>query len=612
MVTSEHISTYEHGMLRQPRAYYARASAPQCPSRRRVMQSIVTLDFGESAITIGNDVYGARVTDGGDGRSTKVALSMLALKKCLGMYKDPSCDNAFGFSGIAEPPLVHLPRISCLLTRHLPTPPPPTPPRPPPSPPPGFDIDPGRCPKGGQTYFIVAPHQLPSQAALQTWELNIHLNTWYNGMHVIIDFPSLQHADHALHVNAVKPPEVARLIAVTKHSAIIELLDTAARDFQFEALGDVESLEVMCDLSGVRPFPPPPPPSPDEGEDHVSEGDYDQQIEDPEDPGREDLTHAPNKGEQSSLDDEGPMPPAPPPLARLPSLPTDSMPPTPPPPSKQSFSPLRFFLVCVLIVGVAAVAAQQHPTGAAKVAQRLRLLRAKCSRTPLGRNLLTSVSKRPVGRKLLLLEARYLGMAAFEPSTDLELRDVLVGVNQCDPPKALIDNHPRPKPRARSKAKTKKAAEQEQEAERECEPLQPVNGEDTAATEEVGPVDDGPQTTASGEGTRFVVRLGKTTAESVLHLEDVQTLKEVQTLVSQACDHLDVDMAQGFRMLLVDVAGAATTVGKSCTIERIRSANQIELVPKDPRLKPGQQQSRPASGGTVQGPALGAVRARPR
>ena len=100
------------------------------------------------------------------------------------------------------------------------------------------------CSAGGHSYFIVAPHQVPSQAALQTWELNVHLNVWLKGMHVIIDFPSLRHADHALHVNAVKPPDVAKLVEVTTHSAVFQLLDTAARDFQFEALGDVESGEL--------------------------------------------------------------------------------------------------------------------------------------------------------------------------------------------------------------------------------------------------------------------------------------------------------------------------------------------------------------------------------
>ena len=165
-----------------------------------MLQTIITLDFGEqkSAITLGSDVYGARVKEGGDGMSPKVELSTLPLKKCLGMYKDASCDNAFGFSGIAEPPLTALPRISCLLTQDLPKPPPPSPPVPPPKPPPGFNIDPGKCSAGGHSYFIVAPHQVPSQAALQTWELNVHLNLWLKGMHVIIDFPSLRHADHAL------------------------------------------------------------------------------------------------------------------------------------------------------------------------------------------------------------------------------------------------------------------------------------------------------------------------------------------------------------------------------------------------------------------------------
>ena len=600
-------------MLCQPHAMHVmrlrqRARPFVC---RRVLQTIVTLDFGESAITVDDDVYGARVTEGGDGSSTKLVLSMLALKKCLGMYKDASCDNAFGFSGMADPPLVHLPRMSCLLTRSMPKPPPPASPRPPPSPPPGFDIDPGKCPGGGQTYFIVAPHQLASQAALQTWELNIHLNTWYNGMHVIIDFPSLQHADHALHVNAVKPPDVAKLISVTKHSAIIELKETAARDFQFEALGDVESLEVMCDLSGVRPFPPPPPPSADndDGEDRSSEDEYGEQSKDP-DP--DDLTYVPDEESyQSSLDGQEPTPPSPPPLP----LP-EPMPPTPPPPpSGPGVSPLRIILIGVFLVGAAALAAQQNPTEAAKVAQRLRLLRTKCSRTPLGRKLLALVSQHPIGRKILLCEARYLGMANFGPSTDLELVDVLV--DDDGPPKALLDKHPRPKPRSKPRGKGQKAAGREDAEEREAEPLQ-SNGEAAATEEEIDPMDeDWPQVTASSEGTRFVVRLGASASESVLHLDDAQDLKELMTLVSQACDHLGVDMTRGFRMLLVDEDGTTTTVGKSCTMERIRSAKQIELVPKppkdgkDPGLKPAQR-CRPASGGTVPGPALGGARGRGR
>ena len=131
-------------------------------------------------------------------------------------------------------------------------------------------------------------------------------------------------------------------------------------------------------------------------------------------------------------------------------------------------------------------------------------------------------------------------------------------------------------------------------------------------------MDDWPQVTASSEGTRFVVRLGPSALESVLHLEDAQDLKELMTLVSQACDHLGVDMTHGFRMLLVDEDGTTTTVGKSCTMDRIRKAKQIELVPKpqkddgkNPVLKPAER-CRPASGATVPGPALGGARGRGR
>ena len=69
------------------------------------------------------------------------------------------------------------------------------------------------------------------------------------------------HAEHGLHVHSVSPPEVARLVSVTRHSAVVELLQTAARDFRFEALGDVDEVRVVCDIGDARP-PPPPPPTP--------------------------------------------------------------------------------------------------------------------------------------------------------------------------------------------------------------------------------------------------------------------------------------------------------------------------------------------------------------
>ena len=588
---SERLCTWRHGAPRALANHFASVRPPTPRIRHvspRVLQSLVTLDFGPSSVTLGRDIYGARVTEGGDGASSTVVLSMLALKRCLGMYRDPSCDNAFGFSGIADPPLTTLPRISCLLTRHMPTPPPPTPPHPPPSPPPGFNIDPGKCTNGCHTYFVVAPHQLPSQAALQTWELNIHLNTWITGMHVVIDFPSLRHADHALHVSAVKPSDVAKLIAVTKHSAIIELLETAARDFQVEALGDVESLEVICDLSNVRLFPPPPPPPPQRSE----EGEADDYEPNP-DVGWGGGQVAPDEDDEQSATsgDPGstgarPPPPQPPPRSREP------MPAPPPPPAGgASFSPLRFLLVAALLVGVAAVFTLQHPEEAANMAA---LFRARLYRTRLGRRLREFLSQRPFGRKLLLLEARYLGVASCESAADLECADEDGG----EAPRALTDQRPRPKPRP---------AKAEHGGEREVEPLQQRNAEPADAETELNDSDGWP-----GDGVPFVVRQGDSTLESKLQLDGVAGLKEMQSLISQTCDRLGVDMQRGFRMLLVDSAGITSTVGKSCTMERIRTARRIELVPKDqPSHQCGAQHAgrRPASGQQVPGPALSRARA---
>jgi len=449
-----------------------------------------------------------------------VVVSMLTLKRCLGMYKDPSCNNAFGFSGIANPPLTALPQISCVLTRHMPNPPPPTPPQTPPTPPPGFNIDPGKCNNGGHAYFIVAPHQLPSHATLQTWELNIHLNMWLEGMQVVIDFPSLRHADHALHVSAVKPPDVAKLVAVTKHSAIIELLRTAARDFQFEALGDVESLEVVCDFSNIRLFPPPPVPNLIK-ERKPPENEYGKTISN----GRNEH----KEGDQGSMSRRAPPPPITPQRPQPPLLQS--------PPqisSKSGPSLLTLFLLGVLVVGVAAVLAQQHPE------------EVHCSCVS-GRNLLASVRHRPVSHKLLR-QAPYHGVASHESGVDFACGN---GEEEDSGSTTIIIHEHRPmQPKPLAKAKQ------------------------GALEDEAHPCPRG------REGTRFVVRQGDSTLESILQLDDVQGLSEMQRLVSEACDRLGVDMQHGFRMLLIDTVGAAATVGKSCTMERIRSASQIELIPK--------------------------------
>ena len=149
--------------------------------------------------------------------------------------------------------------MSCVLTRDLPMPPPPQPPMMPPSPPPGYAIDVSQCYLGGHAHFVVAPHKVSSTAALQTWVVNVHLNLWRAGMNVVLDFPGALHATHSLHVASVTPADVARAVSVTKHSAIVQLQETAARDFKFEALGDVDSVTVVCDIDGGRPPPPPHP-----------------------------------------------------------------------------------------------------------------------------------------------------------------------------------------------------------------------------------------------------------------------------------------------------------------------------------------------------------------
>ena len=93
-------------LVRAASGYLPRATADHFPSSACAgAADAITLDFGASALTIGRDLYGARVVDGGDGSGPSVTVSLLPLKQCLGMYKDPSCNNAFGFTGVADKPL---------------------------------------------------------------------------------------------------------------------------------------------------------------------------------------------------------------------------------------------------------------------------------------------------------------------------------------------------------------------------------------------------------------------------------------------------------------------------------------------------------------------------
>ena len=113
-------------------------------------------------------------------------------------------------------------------------------------------------------HFTVAPHKVASQAALQTWTVSVKMENWLVGGRVVLDFPGVLHAEHGLHVHSIRPAEVARLISVTRHSAVVELLETASREFFFEALGDVDEVRIVCEVGEARPPPPSksPPMSP--------------------------------------------------------------------------------------------------------------------------------------------------------------------------------------------------------------------------------------------------------------------------------------------------------------------------------------------------------------
>ena len=374
---------------------------------RRVLQSIINIEYNHgSTLAIGRDLHGARLVEGGDGTTSKAMLSLLPLKNCIGMYKDSSCDQSFSMTVMLTPPAREIPVITCMLTRDMPFPPPPAPPASPPAPPPGYLVDPNLCYLGGLAHYVISPTK--EVASLHMWEINVHLNDWLPGLRLVLDFPGAVQASRPLHVQAVTPREVARLLSVTRHSAILELQATAARDFKVQGLGDVKEIVVVCEVGDARPPPPPPPTSPScppspkpspplpRDDVYLYSDDLPEVLSDTPDVKvqREKHHHNADVEIQGGFS-EGEAP----------------QPPPPPTPLKHTEDNAGFYITAFLVLGVAGnfIAYKVMPKAyMRKVAIAARAVRQKANATPQGKRLLLT----SYGKALLQIEMRYLGMEA--------------------------------------------------------------------------------------------------------------------------------------------------------------------------------------------------------
>jgi hypothetical protein len=558
-----------------------------------VLQTIITLDFGSgTTVSVGRDLIGARLTDGGDGSSSTAVVSLLPLKHCLGMYKDASCDNSFGFSAVATPGIRALPRITCLLTRSMPTPPPPSPPNPPPTPPPGFLINTDLCYLGGTAHYVVAPHKVAAQAALQTWLVAIHLNTWLAGLRLVLDFPGAVHAEHGLHVHSVYPAEVARLVSVTRHSAIVELLPTAARDFRFEALGDVDEVRVTCDIGDARPPPPPPPEAPYlppmDGE---TDGGWANAAGDP--------VHIDQATGAVGEIVGGFLPP-----------PFISQPPPSPPPLPTESKPWGLLISVALMafVGFHAMQAQRDPTTyMIMLAEYVRAARMHATKTPLGRKLLMKVTASSIGAQLMSVEARCLGLPYSSEVSSAE-RGLQVSAKKDAALAGTAAGERQTKGKARAKGivqsrgDVKRAGSREDEQQEQQEPLvgQPhIYGFDAChhrtdldvgdENAEIAPprVSDSRHASASRAKVssgkiQLILKSGGIVKRRDVDLRRVQNISDLQSLVADVCKSLDTRVnSSGLRMRYTDSRGQMHTVSRSTSMESIRAAWGLLLMPKD-------------------------------
>lgn len=565
-----------------------------------VLQTIITLDFGESTkVTLGRDMYGARLTDGGDGTSSKAVVSLMPRKNCLGMYKDKSCDNTFGFSATVLPSLTALPTISCLLTRELPTPPPPSPPGPPPSPPPGFLVDPNLCYLGGSAHFIVAPHKVAAQAALQTWTVAVRLDKWQVGLRVVLDFPGVMHAEHGLHVHSVQPAEVARLVSVTRHSAIVELLPTAAREFRFEALGDVAEVRVVCDIGDARPPPPPPPvppvvPNAESPSAESPEGLDGSAVTGPRSTQQGQQFATPTIAVEAVSDSTIQGQHDPPPMISPP-------PPLPPPEIKEGY-PWGLLISIALMgyVGHHAMQAQKDSEPyMIKAAEHVRWGRTTLSKTPFGKKVLFKITTSGVGRQLMQLEARYLGLPSSSSGPDAGLKPAALAkaLEKAERSGAALDGEGK----TSGKGKGGRSADDNDEEEEQKMALvgRPTlegfddddeDEEDDQDKRVALEVDEScvvPKKTKaksrskeSGQ-TELIVKIGGNTRKCDIDLREVRSLADLQTTVANVCRSIGADVSGGLRMQFTDTSGRTQTVSRSTSMSSIRNAQSLVLTPKE-------------------------------
>ena len=380
----------------------------------------------------------------------------------------------------------------------------------------------------------------------------------------MLDFPGVMHAEHGLHVHSVSPPEVARLVSVTRHSAVVELLQTAARDFRFEALGDVDEVRVVCDIGDARPPPPPPPMPPllpPDAFDHRSTQGAEGAVTLQGGGGAD--THHLIEGQNDPPPSLAPPPPPPPPAAQ------------------ESHNWGLIISVCLMLyVGYHAKEAQKDPEPyMIKTAENVRWLRTTLAGHPAGRKLLLKVMASFVGQQLMQLEARYLGLPGSGATAAATMPPASTGA---------------PKP------KTKKTRANDEEVQ---EPLvgQPTidgfdddddddgDGDGSDSDEGDSLVDFGEKGSppdASPMKTEFVVKSGGATRRRKVDLRGVRDMASLQAFVAKTCNSLGVDPATGgLRMQFVDAGGVTRTVSRSTQIEDVCNARELLMVPKSEAAK---------------------------
>jgi len=238
-----------------------------------------------------------------------------------------------------------------------------------------------------------------------------------------------------------------------------------------------------------------------------------------------------------------------------------------------------------------------------KLAESIRAARMRATQTPAGRKLLMKVSTSSIGAQVLKIEHRYLGLGSSSAGDKAERGLHLSPVTEsCAPQLSSSCKVASAAFKKKKKGKSERRAALDDEEEEQEEPLvgQPQiegfdddidgaeaddNSDDEADELQLSSIPSPKARNAEKPGrgkTELLIKVGGATKRREIDLRRVADMGDLQRVVASVCKSLGADMSSGgLRMQYTNSDGETITVSRSTTIDSIRAAKTLLLLPKE-------------------------------